>query len=449
MQKMALGVAFAFASGWCAADLAQADEPKEKGTFEVVIQTDGAADGEPVQHAIVVTDEDADGEFHVFHGVGLAAERRVAVGADRERVNLAMAVEEDAADRGWLGVTLSVISDELREDVGDVEGLAIRNVAKGSAAEVAGFLQNDVITEINDVAISGLESLVNAIGDAGPGARVKFTVLRDGQRRNLVATLGDRTEMKEIEWVYDVPSEINIRNRTRFRVLAPENDGNMWVLRNMDDEVLENLPEHVREMLRRVENHSVNVSVGENGMHVEHSVVLDGETINVEREGDGPIIVTRIDVDGNETVSEYVDEDELAENDADASRIFAHHGRDWMSGFHSGRHRAFTIDGAGGLGRWVAEFEANMEDADGSLQEMIEKLHNVEVDVSDEMNAARVHIAALQKSHRTIRENPDGSIEVVVRKGGDELVTVYTDLADLEARNPDAFDKYQELQETE
>lgn len=460
MKKMVLGVMVAAISGLCVNGLIAAEDPKENAQYEVIIKTDSenpnlhTATATQAMAVVVTAEEDEDGQVRIIQGVSPSANGAVFAAGGRHPISLA-AVEEDAENRGWLGVTLGGVSDELKEMHGDVEGLSILNVAKGSAAETAGFQQNDVIIEINDIAIGdSLETLVNQIAEAGPGARMKFTVMREGQRRNLVATLGSRAEMGEVEWVHDMPSEVRMSSNMRFHVLEPGESGNMWVLKGMDDDSLENLPEHVREMLRTVENHSVSVSTGDNGTVIAHSVVVDGETININREGEGPIMVTRIDADGIETEAEYADEEELEANDEDAFRIFTHHHPNMGHNFSSGNGFTF-MHGAHDdhHGRMVAEIKARLDNADGSLQEMIEQLHNVKIDLGgdlkDAARAAHVRIAGLHQANRTIRENADGSIEVVVRKGGDELVTVYSDAADLEARNPDAFEKYQELQEVE
>ncbi len=469
MSRTVMVLAATLVSGWIASGFVTADEPKVSAAVELIIETD---EGDPqVRNAIatsqgaviVMAEAGKDGQIRIIQGA--PGGRVIAAAGDRQPISLAVSVDEDAENRGWLGVTLGGVSDEMKETAGDIEGLSVLNIAKGSAAEEAGFLPKDVITEINDVAIGNdLGELVSQIADAGPGARVKFTVVRDGERRNLVATLGSRSEMGNLEWIPGITPEIHMSNNVQFRMLEPGDTQGMWVLKGVDDAELEDIPEHLREMLRTVENHTFDVLATENGVKIRTSVVVDGETVTVEREGDGPITVTRIDADGNETVDEYADEDELAEGDEEAYKAFPRnsHGISAYSawGGVGPDFSALRVDGIGDIHRRMAEIKVQLDGESGVLQEMLEKLHNVDVQRMDNesmaarnalhaANNARIHIAHLQKAHRTIRENADGSIEVVVRKGGDELVTVYSDAADLEARNADAFEKYQELQESE
>ncbi|MFZ9630321.1 MAG: S1C family serine protease [Ilumatobacteraceae bacterium] len=87
---------------------------------------------------------------------------------------------------GFLGVGI----DE-RSDGG--AGAVIADVSAGSPADKAGLEIGDIVIAADDRAISGRGALVACIRDTTPGTRVTFTVIRDGEQLELVATIGQRT----------------------------------------------------------------------------------------------------------------------------------------------------------------------------------------------------------------------------------------------------------------
>ncbi|GAA2128179.1 trypsin-like peptidase domain-containing protein [Nocardioides bigeumensis] len=61
------------------------------------------------------------------------------------------------------------------------EGAVVREVTAGSAAGQAGLEPGDVITKVDDLQITGADSLVATIRSYRPGDTVKVTYLRDGE----------------------------------------------------------------------------------------------------------------------------------------------------------------------------------------------------------------------------------------------------------------------------
>ena len=85
----------------------------------------------------------------------------------------------------------------------------------------------------------------------------------------------------------------------------------------------------------------------------------------------------------------------------------------------------------------------------------MEQLHNVEIHTGDadclfkSHNGPAFFRQLTGRVSRTIRENPDGTIDVIRRKGGDEAVTRFADLDDLEDRDSESYEKFMELREEE
>lgn len=96
--------------------------------------------------------------------------------------------------RGLLGVSISSLSGEVAETLGldGVNGALVTAVSPDSAAEQAGIRVEDVITAVNGEEIESDRDLVNTIGLMRSGDEVTVTLLRDGRKRTVQATLGDR-----------------------------------------------------------------------------------------------------------------------------------------------------------------------------------------------------------------------------------------------------------------
>jgi Do/DeqQ family serine protease len=114
-----------------------------------------------------------------------------AIPANMARSVAEQLVKSGKVRRGYLGVTVQPITSELAASLGlkEARGVIVSNVEAGSPAERAGIKQGDVIVVINGNQIDDGNSLRNFIASAAPGAEVTMTVLRDGQERQLRATL--------------------------------------------------------------------------------------------------------------------------------------------------------------------------------------------------------------------------------------------------------------------
>lgn len=100
--------------------------------------------------------------------------------------------------RGYLGVRIQALTQDLAEKFGlkDHHGVLIGEVQKDTPGEKAGLKQADVIVELDGKKIDEAASFRNAIAMKSPGAKVNLTVVRDGHRVQLAATLGKLPEGK-------------------------------------------------------------------------------------------------------------------------------------------------------------------------------------------------------------------------------------------------------------
>lgn len=90
--------------------------------------------------------------------------------------------------RGYLGVVGKTVSSDISEAYGWPEGVLIKSVIEGSAAESAGLQVNDVITGFDGTAIDSWETLTNIMQYYEIGSQVEVTYLR-AQGRSYVANV--------------------------------------------------------------------------------------------------------------------------------------------------------------------------------------------------------------------------------------------------------------------
>jgi S1-C subfamily serine protease len=93
--------------------------------------------------------------------------------------NDAPAAEVQTSERPYVGVALQVIDGAL----------TVIRVAEGSPAAEAGFAEGDVITAINDTAMTTVEEAAAAIAGLSVGDTISVTFTRDGEEQTAEVTL--------------------------------------------------------------------------------------------------------------------------------------------------------------------------------------------------------------------------------------------------------------------
>jgi predicted metalloprotease with PDZ domain len=102
---------------------------------------------------------------------------------------------ESERSRAWLGVYTQELTDDLRNALGiQANGVLISQVVKGSPAERGGLVKGDVIVTVNDRAVTSPDAFTETIQARKPGDVLAIRVLRDGERRTMSVTLGERSE---------------------------------------------------------------------------------------------------------------------------------------------------------------------------------------------------------------------------------------------------------------
>ncbi|WP_410482345.1 DegQ family serine endoprotease [Ovoidimarina sediminis] len=122
-------------------------------------------------------------------GIGFAMSSRVAQNV------IAQLEEYGETRRGWLGVRIQDVSDDVAEAIGleSTAGALVTDVPEGPAAD-AGIEQGDVILSFDGRDVADTRELVRRVGNAEVGKAVRVRVWRDGETQTLMVTLGRRED---------------------------------------------------------------------------------------------------------------------------------------------------------------------------------------------------------------------------------------------------------------
>jgi serine protease Do/serine protease DegQ len=102
-------------------------------------------------------------------------------------------------DRGMLGVQVQDLTPALAKALGvshNGGGAVVTAVTPNSPAEKSGLRADDIIVEVNGKRIQDSADVRNIVGLLRVGDQVRLTVIRAGQRTNIIATVGAPLVMK-------------------------------------------------------------------------------------------------------------------------------------------------------------------------------------------------------------------------------------------------------------
>jgi serine protease Do len=101
--------------------------------------------------------------------------------------------------RGWLGVHIQTVSDEIAETLGmkETKGALVASVVKGGPAEKAKIRSGDVILEFDGKDVQEMRLLPRIVAETGVDKTVDVTVWRNGEEVELSVSVGELEEEDE------------------------------------------------------------------------------------------------------------------------------------------------------------------------------------------------------------------------------------------------------------
>ena len=101
--------------------------------------------------------------------------------------------------RGWLGVRIQTVNDELAEGLRlqQTKGALVANVTPGGPAEKAGIKQGDVILKFDGKEVDAMRTLPRMVAETPISKKVDVVVIRQGKEMTVQVVLGELTEEAE------------------------------------------------------------------------------------------------------------------------------------------------------------------------------------------------------------------------------------------------------------
>lgn len=115
-----------------------------------------------------------------------------AVPSDLVQTIVADLDEDGSVTRGWLGVQIKPMSEEIASVLGldAPKGAVIEMVSEDSPAEKAGLEKGDIVMSFDGAEIGELRDLTRAVATTAPDATAEIVVLRKGKEVTLDVTIG-------------------------------------------------------------------------------------------------------------------------------------------------------------------------------------------------------------------------------------------------------------------
>lgn len=128
-----------------------------------------------------------------YQGVGFA------VPINNAKNIISKLIEGKKITYGWFGVTVQDLTEELAKYFGlpDKNGALVVSVLENSPAQKAGIKESDIIKQFDNKAINNVRELLNAVGKAEVGRKVKVMVIREKKEMVLGVEVGERPENLE------------------------------------------------------------------------------------------------------------------------------------------------------------------------------------------------------------------------------------------------------------
>jgi len=109
-------------------------------------------------------------------------------------------LEDGTVSRGWLGVRIQNITDEISKalDLENKKGALIVSIVPDSPADDSGLMEEDVIIKVDSNEIENDKDLIRSISSKHPNDYTTFTVIRGDEKLRISVTLGKRPDEADL-----------------------------------------------------------------------------------------------------------------------------------------------------------------------------------------------------------------------------------------------------------
>ena len=122
-----------------------------------------------------------------------------AIPADLAKPVINQLIEFGRTRRGWLGVRIQSVSDEIANSLGldSARGALVASVSKNSPASKAGFEAGDIILDFNKSPIIHMRDLPRIVAETNIDSKVPVTLWRDGKEKSVKVVIGELEKAEE------------------------------------------------------------------------------------------------------------------------------------------------------------------------------------------------------------------------------------------------------------
>jgi serine protease Do len=131
--------------------------------------------------------------------------------------------EHGSVDRGWLGVVIQNVTDEIADSIGlsEAKGAMVTKVAEDGPAAKEDIKAGDVIVAVNGDRIDDSRDLARKIAELHPNTDVKLSIIRYGNKHEVDMKLGTFPSGKKLAALEEDKPETGMQLENLGLSLAP------------------------------------------------------------------------------------------------------------------------------------------------------------------------------------------------------------------------------------
>jgi serine protease Do len=194
---MAIGNPFGLGGTVTAGIISAKTRDLNAGPYDSFIQTDASINRGNSGGPLFDMDGDVIGiNTAIFSPSGGSVGIGFATPANLARQVLADLRKYGRARRGWLGVRIQTVTEEIAASLGlkGTSGALIASVSPDGPAEKGGIVAGDVVLEFNGQDIREMRRLPSIVAETEINAKVPVVVWRDGEKKTLKVVVGEMTD---------------------------------------------------------------------------------------------------------------------------------------------------------------------------------------------------------------------------------------------------------------
>ncbi|MDP1559633.1 MAG: Do family serine endopeptidase [Nitrosomonas sp.] len=164
-------------------------------TFENFIQTDAAINPGNSGGALTDTSGNLIGiNTAIYSRTGGSLGVGFAIPVDVAKQIMEQIIKSGSVTRGWLGISLQDITEELVESLNLVnsDGVLIAGVLKDGPADKANIKPGDILIAVDDKPVTHSSDVLNSVAELPPGEKVTLTIMRNSEEKSISIKVGKR-----------------------------------------------------------------------------------------------------------------------------------------------------------------------------------------------------------------------------------------------------------------